>query len=145
MTSALLPFMPGQTFAQTPQPMQSRGETCMRNCVPLSPVVGLVTKVSGFSVASSMTAGRMHACGQTKEHWLHWMQFSGSHFGTLTATPRFSNLVVPTGTEPSALNAEVGSLSPSSTRMGCTTFLKYSSSATATIGAPSVAFAQLAG
>ena len=26
------------------------------------------------------------------------------HTGTLTAVPRFSNLVVPTGTEPSALN-----------------------------------------
>ena len=42
----------------------------------------------------------MQACGQTSEQLPHCMQFSAIHSGTLTAMPRFSNLVVPVGTMP---------------------------------------------
>jgi len=42
---------------------------------------GLRTKSAGADWASFASArnGRIAACGQTSEHWLHWMQFSGCH------------------------------------------------------------------
>jgi hypothetical protein len=43
----------------------------------------------------------MAAWGQTMAHWLHWMQLSMIHSGTLMATPRFSYWVVATGKMPS--------------------------------------------
>ena len=44
----------------------------------------------------------MAAWGQTREHMLQPMQFSGIHFGTFTAMPRRSYLEVSTGVTPSA-------------------------------------------
>ena len=87
----------------------------------------------------------MQPWGQTMEHMPHWMHLVTSHSGTVTAMPRFSYLVVPVGTEPSALKADTGSLSPSWDRMGRITFSKYSVASTFTGSAPVVALAQLAG
>ena len=102
-------------------------------------------KASGTAVPFSMTMGRMQACGQTREHWLHWMQFSGIHSGTLTAMPRFSYLVVPVGTTPAGLNAETGSESPLWARMGLMTSSKCLVAGTLTATAPVVALAHSAG
>ena len=87
----------------------------------------------------------MQAWGQTSEHWLHMMQFSGIHFGTLTAMPLFSYLVVPVGTKPLGSNVVTGSASPFCVAMGWMTSLKYSFSATFAGSAPVVASAQEAG
>ena len=87
----------------------------------------------------------MVACGQTSEHWLHWMQFSGIQRGTSTAMPRFSYFVVPVGTVPSGESMETGSLSPSCARIGWMKLTKYGSSVTLIGSAPVVAFAQLSG
>ena len=116
----------GQMSAQLPQPMQSSVFTWMRKPRPLSslPRAGMVSKPLGAALASvsSSRAGRMAACGQTTAHWLHWMQFSLSHCGTLMATPRFSYWLVATGKEPSGLKELTGRLSPFWARMGRMTF-----------------------
>ena len=74
--------------------MQSSGETASVNFVatPLPPLMSSTLACAGRPAASSsvIANGRIVACGHTYEHWLHWMQLSGSHFGTSTATPRFS-------------------------------------------------------
>ena len=56
----------------------------------------------------------MAACGQTKAQLLHWIHFSASHIGTITATPRFSKAAVPAGMVPSAygMKALTGRVSP---------------------------------
>ena len=54
----------------------------------------------------------MTLCGQTIEHWPHWMHRSGSQIGTSSAMLRFSNRVVPVGNVPSIGNALTGSESP---------------------------------
>ena len=89
--------------------------------------------------------GRMQACGQTMEQLPHWMHLSIFHSGTVTAMPRFSNLVVPVGTQPEGSNALTGRLSPSWARMGSTKVRKYSVDCTFTGSAPVVALAQLSG
>ena len=147
MRSALV--LAGHTSTQLPQPVQSSGETCTRNFRPASslPLPSTLTNPAGASAASCASSrnGRMVACGQTSEHWLHWMQFSGIHSGTSTAMPRFSYRVVPVGTVPSAERRETGSLSPSCARMGWMKLVKYGSSVTRMGVAPSVASAQEAG
>ena len=94
----------------------------MRKPRPLSslPWAGMVSKALGafLASASSTSTGRMAAWGQTKAHWLHWMQFSLIHSGTLMATPRFSYWAVATGKDPSGSNALTGRLSPFWARMG---------------------------
>ena len=102
----------GQTLAQLPQPVQSSGLTWMRNLAPLTPIAGFVANVAGTSVFSSINTGRIAACGQTSEHWLHWIHLSICHTGTLTAIPRFSYCVVPVGTTPASLNTLTGSWLP---------------------------------
>jgi len=112
----------GQMSAQLPHPVQSKGLTWIRNLRPLNslPLASTVTKSLGASLRSSSEAssGRMTAWGQTKEHWLHWMQFSGSQAGTLMAIPLFSYCVVAVGKIPSAGTALTGSLSPCWASMG---------------------------
>ena len=83
--------------------------------------------------------------GHTMAQLPHCAQLSTFHSGTFTAMPRFSNLAVPVGTEPSTVNAETGSLSPSWDRMGRITISKYSSASTYTGRAPLVASAHSAG
>src|SRR5450830_1437685 len=118
MTSAF--SLDGQQLTQTSQPMQSSGETCRRKVSPASclPVAGLVSNSFGAFLASASfnRIGLMAACGQTSEHWLHWMQFSLIHLGTKAATPRFSYMEVADGKVPSSLplKALTGRLSPSS-------------------------------
>ena len=85
----------GHSPTQTPQPMQSRGDTAMVNLytpLPLPALMSASLVCAGAAAASSAvsTKGRMVAWGQTKAHWLHWMHFSASHLGTVTAMPRFS-------------------------------------------------------
>ena len=104
--------------------------TWIRNFMPLNslPMASRVTKESGAPAISSSVAitGRMAACGQTKEHWLHWIQFSGIHSGTLMATPRFSYWAVATGKSPSGSKADTGSVSPFWAKMGRITFFTKS-------------------
>ena len=85
--------------------------------------------------------GRMQACGHTSEQVPHWMHLSICHSGTVTAMPRFSNLVVPVGTTPAGSKALTGRLSPSCARMGSTKFWKYSVLLIFTGSAPVVALA----
>src|SRR5512135_669647 len=54
----------------------------------------------------------MVAWGQTKEHWPHWMQMSGSQTGMWVAMFLFSYWVVPVGQVPSSGMADTGSESP---------------------------------
>ena len=92
-------------FTQLPQPKQSNGDTAIRNCnSPFVIISGIVSKFSGPAAASSAVAkiGRIVACGHTKEHWLHWIQFSLIQCGTNKAAPRFSNAAVPEGNVPSS-------------------------------------------
>ncbi len=72
----------------------------------------------------------MVACGHTNEHLPHCMQFSGYHFGSITAMPLFSKAVVPSGCVPSSMprNALTGSSSPSCLAMGLWIFFMNSSS-----------------
>ena len=81
--------MPGQTLTQEPQPVQSSVEIVITKFMP---VIGLLFTAAGAAASSSSVigTGRITACGQTMEQKVHWMQFSGIHFGTSTATPRFS-------------------------------------------------------
>ena len=67
MVRALAPFLPGQTLAQLPQPVQSRTETVMANFMPGMPVMSMVSWPAGAFAASSavMATGRMTAWGQT--------------------------------------------------------------------------------
>ena len=85
-----------------------RGDSCILYLYPAIslPRASFVTNALGASLRSSSFArkGRMDACGQTNEHWLHMMQFSGIHSGTFTAIPRFSNWVVPVGKKPRGSN-----------------------------------------
>ncbi|MPM88255.1 hypothetical protein SDC9_135356 [bioreactor metagenome] len=65
----------GQMAAQLPQPVQSKGLTRtvkVYSSAPF-PIIGLPIKPAGAAATSSfvMAKGRMQACGQTKEHWLH--------------------------------------------------------------------------
>ena len=90
-------------FTQDPHPKQSRTVTVIANLYPGIPVISAVLVAAGAAAASSavMATGRITACGQTKEHLLHWIQFSGFHTGTFTAIPRFSYADVPDGVVPS--------------------------------------------
>jgi hypothetical protein len=54
----------------------------------------------------------MAACGQASAHLLHWMQIAGSHTGTSSAMPRFSQRLVAVGHVPSGGKALTGSRSP---------------------------------
>ena len=91
MTSAL-PFGAGQISAQLPQPRQSICETDIVKNISFAPRAGFACVPSGAFAFSSavIRIGRIAACGQTNEHWLHWMQRSGCHSGTSMAMPRFS-------------------------------------------------------
>ena len=84
----------GHWMPHRPQPMQSSGDTASTYCMsaPTLPFTGTCLVWAGAcAISASVSAkGRMVAWGQTKEHWLHWMQVSGFHSGTDTATPRFS-------------------------------------------------------
>ncbi len=86
----------------------------------------MVLKVAGALATSSSVsrAGRIEACGHTMAHWLHWMQFSMTHSGTLMATPRFSYWVVATGKMPSGAKVLTGSSSPLVSIIFFNTFLK---------------------
>src|SRR5699024_2788257 len=103
MARAFAPFLPGQTFAQEPQPVQSYAETVIANLYSFIPVIGRTFMPSGaFAASSSVRAtGRIAACGQTYAQRLHWIQFSGCHTGMLTAIPRFSYAEEPEGVVPS--------------------------------------------
>ena len=75
--------------------MQSRGLTAIVNLytpLPLPALISASFACAGAAAASSAVSanGRIVACGHTNAHWLHWMHFSASHFGTDTAIPRFS-------------------------------------------------------
>jgi hypothetical protein len=72
--------------------------------------------------------------GQTMAHWLHWMQLSMTHSGTLMATPRFSYWVVATGKIPSGEKALTGSLSPCTASMGFITLVTHSGSSVVSAG-----------
>ena len=104
MTSAF--SFAGQMSAQLPQPVQSSGLTCIVNVCPASsfPAAALLSKFFGASACSFSfnRNGRIHACGQIYEHWLHWIQFFSIHSGINAAIPRFSYAVVPAGNVPSA-------------------------------------------
>ena len=80
----------GHTPIQTPQPIQSSGLNCILYEYPFIPIAALVANEAGTSVPSFTRTGRIQACGQTKAHLLHWIQFSESHSGTKADTPRFS-------------------------------------------------------
>ena len=114
IASAFAPFLPGQTLAQEPHPVQSRAETAIANLYSFIPVISRAAGASAAS-ASVMATGRIAACGHTYAQRLHWIQFSGFHTGTLTAIPRFSYADVPDGVVPStySVNADTGRLFPS--------------------------------
>ena len=80
-------------------------------------------------------------------HWLHCIQFSNIHSGTLTAIPRFSYAAVPHGIVPSSkpsLKADTGNLLPCCAVIGLNIFLmKYGSFTSSFLS--SVAFAHSAG
>ena len=85
----------GHSPTQTPQPMQSSGETAIANLytpLPLPALMSADLVCAGAAASSSSVRakGRIVACGQTKAHLLHWMHLVLSHSGTLTAMPRFS-------------------------------------------------------
>ena len=94
-----------------------------------APRAFFVSKPAGaiFASFSSNRMGRIAAWGQTRAHWLHWMQAEIFHSGTSTAAPRFSYLEVPAGQVPSSkpyfFMMETGRLSPSWRFMTATTSL----------------------
>ena len=104
-----------------------------------------------FLTSSSVNkCGLIVACGHTYEHWLHCIQFSGIHSGTLTAVPLFSNAAVPFSKVPSSISmltkAETGRESPSNLFIGSTIFFIKSDFATlSAFGASSWAFFHSAG
>ena len=113
----------GQTVIHSPHPIQSNGDTLMVNLYSLA--FGLVSAtfmLSGAAlISSSLTRnGRIVAWEHTNAHWLHWIHFSASHSGTVTAVPRFSYAEAPSSNWPSAisLNADTGRLSPSISPIG---------------------------
>src|SRR5699024_2438557 len=113
ITRAFSPFLPGQTFAQEPHPVQSYADTVMENFIPGMPIMSIASIPSGAFASSSSdrATGRITACGHTYAQRLHWIQFSGFHIGISTAIPRFSYAEEPDGVEPStySLNADTGS------------------------------------
>ena len=72
----------------------------------------------------------MTECGQTKLHWPHWMQRSGSQTGTLSAMLRFSQAAVPDGKVPSTGIRLTGISSPGP-RTSCAVTLRTNSGAVA--------------
>ena len=106
-----------------------------------------VIKLSGAPTNSFCITGLIAACGQTREHWLHWIHFVGSQTGIDTATPRFSSFVVAVGTVPFAccINTDTGNLSPSWSNIGLITSKKYLSLETLATTAPSVVVAHDSG
>ena len=141
----------GHMSAQFPHPVQSIGLTCILYCNPSNPlpIAFLVLKLSGALAASSSftNTGLIHAWGQTYAHWLHWIQLSVIHSGTLTATPRFSYAAVPAGNVPSSKpsNALTGKLLPSWAFIGLNMFFMNSGSSESTAISNSSALDQLAG
>ncbi len=95
----------------------------------------MVTKPSGAPArsAGATCLARIVAWGQTKLHWLHWMQFSGIHFGHSTAMPRFSSRAVPVGMAPSKGILETGSESPLNRVTGSMTSLAKASASSGMI------------
>ena len=86
---------------------------------------------------------RIVAWGQTRTHWLHWMQFSGIHIGTSGATPRRSRRAVPDGTCPSSGILETGIVSPWNRIVGSMTLFVNSSTSSGMslgLGAETVIF-----
>ena len=75
---------------------------------------------AAFTSSSLNINGRMVAWEHTNAHWLHWIHFSASQVGTVTAVPRFSYAAAPCSNWPSGLpiNAETGRESPSIREMG---------------------------
>ena len=118
-SSVISSALPGQTCAQLPQPRQSSVETAivkLRFCaLPGFDLMDSNPSGAAASSSSVVSTGRMEACGQTSEHWLHWMHFSLFQTGTEIAVPRFSYAVPPSGNVPSSMPArsETLSLSPS--------------------------------
>ena len=130
MTSAFC-FLAGQTSAQLPQPVQSSGATCMRKLQAGKLLAdGRLgrrrPRARSACSSSSPGTGRMQACGQTSEHWLHWMQLSGIPLGNLDGDAALLVLGGAGGHDAVGVirNAETGSLSPSCARMGWMTFVE---------------------
>ena len=77
----------------SPHPIQSNGDTLI---VYLNSVAFGLTSANLICAGAALTSsslnknGRIVACEHTNAHWLHWIHFSGSHSGTVTAVPRFS-------------------------------------------------------
>ena len=99
MFRALLPFLPGQTFAQLPQPVQSSADIVITKLKPGIPMQGIAFSCASFgaffSSSSVMITGLITACGQTYEQKLHWIQLAPFQAGTSTAIPLFSNAAEP--------------------------------------------------
>src|SRR3712207_8852769 len=71
----------GHTSAQFPHPVQSSGDITIEYCNPSNvfpPLAATMFMPSGAFLASSAVnkAGLITACGQTNEHWLHWIHLS---------------------------------------------------------------------
>src|SRR4029453_18697604 len=116
----------GHTLTHRLQPVQSSGATWIVYRLPLCsfPLYGVDLKLGGApaTAPSSYTFARMAACGQTKAHWLHWMQTFGSHTGISSAMFRFSHFAVPVGQGPSTGKALTGSRSPLPASITAVTF-----------------------
>ena len=140
----------GQTSAQFPHPVQSIVLTCILYFNPFTslPLASTATNASGAAANSSSVTrtGLIHACGQTNEHLLHCIQFSGFHSGTLTAIPRFSYAAVPHGNVPSSYprNVDTGRSLPFWATIGLNISFMNAGSSTSGFSA-STASAQEAG
>ncbi len=75
---------------------------------------------------------RIAAWGQMMEHWPHWMQTDGSHWGMNAATLRFSHCVVAVGHVPSTGSSETLSESPFCAIIFAETFLTNSGASAGT-------------
>ena len=118
-------LLPGQVLTHTSQPVQSRVEIWREYFNHSNPLLGTGFNVfvpsGAFAISSAVARnGRITAWGQAKEHWLHWIQFSGFHTGTKFAVPRFSYWAVPLGNVPSSwpTKAETGKSFPLTALIG---------------------------
>ena len=130
--------LPGHSLTQTPHPTQFLGETWILNFNPFDCGPPIASRTSPFAISgspatsfSSNKNGLIVACGHTNAHWLHWIQFSFAHTGTLSAIERFSLNVISFLIEPSnnsySKNFDVGKSYPSSEPITLTYESKYSS------------------
>ncbi len=90
----------GQASTQREHPVQSSGLMARTNSPESSFHMALRWGNPGGAprrASSGTTLARITAWGQTRTHFPHWTQTSGSQVGTNSAIPRFSYRAVPVG------------------------------------------------